>query len=272
MRQYKRIRGLVCAVLSFFMTGMFAGLFLCMQLQSGLQSQRYFRESLRESSYMDGAWKELKEQVGARMKEKALPFEASDFLSENQAYLHLTNYVNAVFSGQDDPSSADEIGKTITNSIMEYLKEQGADLTSPVLQAVQDVGKESQRTAARYLEPDFVKQFYDYFTQGREITIAACLVCGSGITGIVILMLFLFRHKYKITGYLTCSILGAVFCSEAAALAVRFSGIKQKMITGPDYYQDFLNRFLTAAAWHQNMVTAVGLLLGIGCLDRKSVV
>lgn len=267
LRSSRSLRHLISIWITFFLSVCCLVILFFIQFRTGFLSNRNFRESLRESEYNKGAFQQLEGSLTELFRNHAIALEPDKIIDENRAYLLLTNWTDSVLAG-GRPDVQKEIDGLLDQGLAAYLPDTAEE--ESVQQSMVSVENEAAALLERYVFPDFVEEFHEYRNQAGEAMWKGMLSFGGAAVLLMVVLLMMYRHKYKAFRYMMAGVFSALLCNLLLLFLFMRLQIGSRMVTGPDYYQNFLQDFIRLALNQCGIVVFIAMCAGIlGILGIK---
>ena len=277
MHEHKKLRTVLSLLLSFFLSLCILGAMLALEYRVGITGKRSVREAMTESNYISNARNKITAQLGELLKKMNLPEElAEQMIEEDEIYLTVTNYVDAVFNGKTVTLDTTGFQESFNQVINQYLLKHNIRVSSQLDQSIKVATKSAESTYRQYLEPDFVKTIYQFSENLGHRLMVLGILCLIGAAIIIAVLLLMYHYKHHAVQFLLYSMIAAIGMNVFAAFGLRRILSLEKLGVGPEYYLEFLNQYLKGG---ENLAIAVSVmaivvalaLVGIGRRLKHSI-
>lgn len=254
----------VISVIASFLLSMFLVIMAAeIALNFGFFNDSQTLDQINTSGYYDHAYDELRSNVAEILVSKGLPADAlKSVITQRRVYIKGKQYIENDLRGKAEKVETDEVKKEIDSTLTDYYKTSGVD---------KDALKESVNDASSAVINEYTRiirfQFVDYIRTWRNQYRSAAKVtfpC-SAAAAIILVILLIKIQKYPHRGvrYTGISFAAAGLMCTVYPLYLLLTGGALRHNVTPDYYQSFLNDYITQGLTSFVITGAILLVIGI---------
>ena len=268
MHKRDRLRKVLSVLLSFFLSLCFLGIAFTLEFRFGLTGKRSVNEAMSETGYIAKAESRMTAGLGELLKGLSLPEElAEQMIQEDESYLDMTNYIDAVFDGKAVTLDTSEFQNTFTNVINDYLLEHNISVSEQLDQSITVAKKSAESIYRQYLEPAFAKTLYEFSEKYSHLLTIVGFICFVLAAVIIILLLLMYHYKHHAVQYIVCSMTAAIVLNVITTIGLKSIDLQGKLGVGPDYYVNFLNRYLQGGGNLGIAVSVIFVAVTLGVIE-----
>lgn len=239
------LQGIIRGTFAFLLTILFAVLFVCVGFGMGVFNDRIIIQKVNECNYYNEVHKELNKKAIELVTKSGLPASVlTDVITLERVYVNGKNYIEGTLAGNEPVIGMDKIREDLTNNIDMYLKVQKIERTEELNAGVEGIISEIEQVYGQGIQLELIRYYMEYKASYRKLM---KLVIPIDVVLIAVLCYFLIRmNKYKHRGVrqITYATIASSSMTILTSFFLLFTGQYAKIDTAPDYYYDFLVRYL----------------------------
>ena len=238
----------------------------------GFVGKRSLNEAMSESNYITNAQNYMTEKLHELLKGMSLPEELADqMLEEDESYLEITNYIDAVYDGNRAAFDTTQFRENFINVINQYLLEHNISVSEQLQQSVETAAKSAEHTYRQYIEPTFADTLYQLNEKYSQKVVIVLIVSILMAAVIITILLLLYHYKHHAIRYLVYSLIAAIGLNLLVSFRLVGVDLQKKLGVGPQYYLDFLHQYLKGGAilGIAVSVVAVAVVIVVAAVGRQ---
>ncbi len=272
MHERKQLRFVLSLTLSFFITICMLNILFALEYQLSFVGQHNVNEAMSESRYITNAQSKVKTKLKELLKGMSLPEDlAEQMIVEDQIYLDMTNYVDAVYDGKTATIDTTRFKETFTKVMDEYLLDHNISVSVQLDKSMKEAANRAEHTYTQYLKPSFAKTIYEFNERYSHGISMMGIISFIMLVIIVAILLLMYQYKHHAVRYIIYGMVAATGINLIAIILLKTIDLNTSLGVGPEYYMSFLQQYLQAGVYDGIIISAVaiaGILVLVGMTRR----